>query len=93
MRCGLLTRLMSPGFAISALLFYVFSTVFPVQGAGDFDNVDAYGTFTDLEIVKMGLTPTTAIEGIEDEKVAIPSVDDNRGQSTRTLAVKKWLKG
>ncbi|KAH7419030.1 NCS1 nucleoside transporter family protein-like protein [Cadophora sp. MPI-SDFR-AT-0126] len=81
------------GFTISALLFYFFSTVFPVQGAGDFDDVDVYGTFTEQEMIKLGLTHTSAIEGIEDEKVGLPRVDEVGGDSARVLALKKWLKG
>ena len=81
------------GFTISALLFYFFSTVFPVEGAGDFDNVDVYGTFTDQETMKMGLTPAGAVEGIEDEKVRSPRVDEVGGDSAKVLALKKWLKG
>ena len=87
------TDIALPGFTISALLFYLFSTVFPVEGAGDFDDVDVYGTFTDQEIMKMGLTPTGAIEGIEDEKVGSPRVDEVGGDSAKVSALKKWLKG
>lgn len=81
------------GFTISALLFYFLSTLSPVVGAGDFDDVDVYETFTDQEITKMGLTPAGTIEGIEDEKVGSPRVDEVSGDSAKVSALKKWLRG
>lgn len=41
----------------------------------------------------MGLTPSNAIEGIEDEKVAMPQVDEVGTDSAKMTAMKKWLKG
>ena len=45
------------GLAISFTLYYVLNWVFPPEGAGSYDNVDYYGTFTSEEAAKLGMAP------------------------------------
>ncbi|KAK2055683.1 NCS1 nucleoside transporter [Colletotrichum caudatum] len=53
------------GFAISFLLHLGINTVWPPPEAGVIDDVDYYGTFTESEARKMGVTPleTEVLEG------------------------------
>lgn len=79
------------GFTISAVLFYGLTTAFPIQGAGEFDDVDVYGTFTPEEAMRLGIAPLDTLEGIEGEKGISPVVEEvgtGKGE-----AVKKWFKG
>ncbi|KAF2035817.1 hypothetical protein EK21DRAFT_53812 [Setomelanomma holmii] len=45
------------GFAISAVIFYALSRVFPVQDMDQIDAVDVYGTFTAAEARRLGVAP------------------------------------
>jgi nucleobase:cation symporter-1, NCS1 family len=45
------------GFFISATIFYALNKLFPVEGLGEFDDVDYYGTFTTKEAAKLGVNP------------------------------------
>lgn len=79
------------GFAISAVLFYVLTIAFPVQGAGEVDDVDIYGTFTPEEAMRLGVAPLDTLVGIEEEKIISPMVEEVGVGKTDT--VKKWFKG
>ncbi|CAG8983930.1 hypothetical protein HYALB_00006897 [Hymenoscyphus albidus] len=79
------------GLSISAGLFYGLTTAFPVKAAGEFDDVDIYGTFTSEEAIRLDVVPLDVVEGIEDEKRISPLVEEVR--AGRKDAVKKWLKG
>lgn len=45
------------GFLISAIIFYALNLLFPVQNMDEIDEVDIYGTFTDAEARRVGVTP------------------------------------
>lgn len=45
------------GFFISATLFYLLNLLFPVADMGQIDPVDVYGTFTEAEARRVGVTP------------------------------------
>lgn len=48
---------LSKGFFISAIIFYVLNFLFPVQNMDQIDDVDLYGTFTEAEAHRIGVTP------------------------------------
>jgi NCS1 family nucleobase:cation symporter-1 len=60
---------LATGFFTSGILFYITMRLFPVQGLGEFDDVDYYGAFTKQEATKLGvmqLDPSDAsLEGVE----------------------------
>ncbi|KAL7629479.1 hypothetical protein AAE478_000999 [Parahypoxylon ruwenzoriense] len=45
------------GFFTSGFVFFVLNKLFPVGGMGEYDEVDAYGTFTTKEAEKLGVIP------------------------------------
>ena len=45
------------GFFTSAIIFYVLNWLFPVDGLGEQDEVDIYGTFTQKEAERLGVVP------------------------------------
>ena len=45
------------GFFISATVFYVLNLIFPVPDMDQMDAVDIYGTFTEVEARRVGITP------------------------------------
>ncbi|KAJ4324806.1 hypothetical protein N0V94_001035 [Neodidymelliopsis sp. IMI 364377] len=45
------------GFFISAAIFYILNTIFPVSDMDQIDCVDVYGTFTDAEARRVGVAP------------------------------------
>jgi NCS1 family nucleobase:cation symporter-1 len=57
------------GFFTSGILFYITMRLFPVQGLGEFDDVDYYGAFTEQEAAKLGVMQLdhsdASLEGIE----------------------------
>jgi NCS1 family nucleobase:cation symporter-1 len=55
MTCRLLTAY--SGFFISALVFYALNFFFPVPDMDQIDPVDLYGTFTEAEARRAGVTP------------------------------------
>jgi NCS1 family nucleobase:cation symporter-1 len=48
---------MFQGFFISAAIFYILNTIFPVPDMDQIDCVDVYGTFTDAEARRVGVAP------------------------------------
>jgi NCS1 family nucleobase:cation symporter-1 len=44
------------GLAISFTLYYSFNKVFPPMGVGEFDDVDYFGTFSEEEAAKLGVS-------------------------------------
>lgn len=55
------------GFAISFILYYAICRAFPPEGLGEVDAVDYFGTFTDEEGRKKGITEHID-GGSDDEK-------------------------
>lgn len=55
---------LSPGFFISAIIFFTLSMLFPVPGMGEYDEVDIYGAFTAQEAAKLGIV---TLEGRHDD--------------------------
>lgn len=59
------------GFMISFALFWGVNGLFPVEGLGEYDEVDVYGTFTASEAAKLGVTPCeeeAAVSGFGKEE-------------------------
>ena len=53
------------GFAVSFLAHWAINTAFPPPGLREKDAVDYYGTFTDEEALKLGVSPNDTYEGVE----------------------------
>ncbi|RDW59965.1 NCS1 nucleoside transporter family protein-4 [Coleophoma cylindrospora] len=84
------------GFGISALLFYVISSVFPPPGLGEIDEIDVYGTFTPKEAEKRGVVALDVFEGLEiTEKAVIAQDTEEVGAegSTKLQKMKAWMRG
>jgi NCS1 family nucleobase:cation symporter-1 len=47
----------SIGFFISAIIFYTLNAVYPVPDMDQMDSIDVYGTFTEVEARRVGITP------------------------------------
>lgn len=54
------------GFAISATLFYVLSTLFPPSGLGEYEEADVYGTFTAKEAARLGVMPSIEAQRVDN---------------------------
>jgi len=52
------------GFFISGTLFYILNMVWPPVGLGEMDEVDYYGTFTEKEAMKVGVTTLVPAEEV-----------------------------
>lgn len=59
------------GFFASLAVFYLTNLLWPIQGRGEMDQVDYYGTFTVDEARKIGCVPA----GIKDEFARSRSLD------------------
>lgn len=57
------------GFLVSFTIFYGINTVFPPPLAGTFDEYDYYGTFTEAEARRIGVS-TEATQAVKIEKEA-----------------------
>lgn len=53
------------GFAISFCMFYLINMVWPMEGVGEIDEVDVFGTFSVDEVLKLGIAPRDHIVGRE----------------------------
>ncbi|KAI3541303.1 NCS1 nucleoside transporter [Colletotrichum filicis] len=78
------------GFVISFVLFWGVNGLIPVQGLGEYDGVDVYGTFTASEAAKLGVTPCeeeAAVSGFGKEEgivtLAGETSEDARGEERR----------
>lgn len=56
------------GFSISFVLFYIVSIVFPMQGVGEIDEYDDWGTFTVAEAEKLGIVPNDHAEELAKDR-------------------------
>ncbi|KAH9902050.1 uracil permease [Xylariomycetidae sp. FL2044] len=45
------------GFFTSGIIFFILNKLFPVQGLGEYEEIDIYGTFTAEEAAKLGIVP------------------------------------
>jgi NCS1 family nucleobase:cation symporter-1 len=70
---------MSLGFFISALVFYILNRVFPVPNMDQIDLVDIYGTFTESEARRAGVTPLE--EHTYVEKVSVEQHSNDKSMS------------
>ena len=61
--------MINSGFSLSAFIFYVTMRIFPVDGLGDCDAIDYYGTFTVKEAARLGVaqldSSEASLEGVE----------------------------
>lgn len=68
------------GFFASLVVFYLTNLLFPVQGRGEMDKVDFYGTFTEDEARKIGCAPA----GTRDEFAKSKSLDSDEKADLNT---------
>lgn len=61
----------SSGFFISSVVFLLLNKLFPVDGLGDYDEVDVYGTFTAKEAAKHGIVSTS--ESVQNSRGVEPA--------------------
>lgn len=78
------------GFAISFGAYYGICRMWPPRGAGEFDDVDYYATFTDGEAQKLGVAPLQSVEEIKvgDDGTVTPDLRREDEEREKELGAK-----
>lgn len=69
------------GFFVSSIIFFTLNKIFPVEGMGEYDDVDVYGTLSPHEAAKLGVVPlenTPVVYGDNTSTTQVADTFDNK---------------